>query len=602
MNSLLDCHFSQVLHFLSPVEIARLSIASRDLRSAIRKQPTPQTLVAYSQRNMQSSMEVINFLASPNLCCGKSELTLKDLKLPDPQGAHEVDPCAIMHKLLRFKEVKGGNLALQSMWVFRRLVDAGYELYDIDFLPCSEWCEAKGLDESSGEWIEKFDEEANKVCDDLYALVAKGKPVFVVEWDDTWVNPETVAFARKAIDDFAAESRVDYHPASNDVVRDILHPSLFCLASRISTKGMVLPGDSNSLITPAIADENAKKGLFNLTHNFFGRSPRWLDSSFQWIPVDVVVGEGFGSCKIVSPLNNIDWQKTKSGSTAKNLVLALEKLLQPLLPALDRVWRKLVDSRKELATIEPLDFSGGFFSNSLDYEDPRLEEDYLSECATYYDASANPLPASLAGRTLQVIPKIAEYQFDPAKESKRIYEGAFHIEAMPTENIVATAVHILDRDELLEGGDIQFKRQFTREEFLAGYEFGQNAFSRLAGELFENENKQAIPLGTLPTPEGRSFVFPNYAIHKVNQMGLISQDKLAKALERVPQSTVRRRIVVFFLIDPTARICSSSDLPPISDRNISFEEACANRIKLMEERSISKGFYNKGYSYGLCEH
>ena len=44
------------------------------------------------------------------------------------------------------------------------------------------------------------------------------------------------------------------------------------------------------------------------------------------------------------------------------------------------------------------------------------------------------------------------------------YEGAWHVEGMSHEEIVATVDFILDRDEELAGGDIEFKRAFLEEE------------------------------------------------------------------------------------------------------------------------------------------
>ena len=44
------------------------------------------------------------------------------------------------------------------------------------------------------------------------------------------------------------------------------------------------------------------------------------------------------------------------------------------------------------------------------------------------------------------------------------YEGAWHVEGMSHEEIVATVDFILDRDEELVGGDIEFKRAFLQKE------------------------------------------------------------------------------------------------------------------------------------------
>ena len=44
------------------------------------------------------------------------------------------------------------------------------------------------------------------------------------------------------------------------------------------------------------------------------------------------------------------------------------------------------------------------------------------------------------------------------------YEGAWHVEGMSHEEIVATVDFILDRDEELVDGDIEFKRAFLEKE------------------------------------------------------------------------------------------------------------------------------------------
>jgi hypothetical protein len=44
------------------------------------------------------------------------------------------------------------------------------------------------------------------------------------------------------------------------------------------------------------------------------------------------------------------------------------------------------------------------------------------------------------------------------------YEGAWHVEGMSHEEIVATVDFILDRDDELVGGDIEFKRAFLEKE------------------------------------------------------------------------------------------------------------------------------------------
>jgi hypothetical protein len=60
----------------------------------------------------------------------------------------------------------------------------------------------------------------------------------------------------------------------------------------------------------------------------------------------------------------------------------------------------------------------------------------------------------------QVITKIVNYELKPGQ----IYEGVWHVEGMSHEEIVLTALYILERDESISGGDLTFKRAFFRDE------------------------------------------------------------------------------------------------------------------------------------------
>eukprot|EP01084_Bolivina_argentea_P308480 533436_1 len=229
---------------------------------------------------------------------------------------------------------------------------------------------------------------------------------------------------------------------------------------------------------------------------------------------------------------------------------------------------------------------------------------------SFYKSEKYKHPQSLRNRNIQVVPKIAEYHFDGNNEKKNEFIGVWHMEAMPAENIILTAVYVLDRNENIYGGDIIYKRHLFRNEWQEAMEWGQNRFSNYMQKWLEpyldyrgnrikrNRNYLApnvdcgfTPLGTLPTPKGRCCVFPNYAIHKVNEMGIENGNGKGK-----------RRIIVFFLIDPTIRIASSRDIPLINERGISYYEACVHRIKLMRERAQQKNVYNTGLGYSLCEH
>ena len=72
----------------------------------------------------------------------------------------------------------------------------------------------------------------------------------------------------------------------------------------------------------------------------------------------------------------------------------------------------------------------------------------------------------------------------------------------------------MDKSSALSGGDLRFKRAFTKEERSNVY--GDNAQSRPA--VVNNFASEGfIPLGHFPTEEGYILVFPNCHIHKISK-------------------------------------------------------------------------------------
>ena len=63
----------------------------------------------------------------------------------------------------------------------------------------------------------------------------------------------------------------------------------------------------------------------------------------------------------------------------------------------------------------------------------------------------NPKFRSLRNQRLQVVTKIVDYELGPGQT----FEGVWHVEGMSHEEIVATAIYFLHRDEEIDGGNIK---------------------------------------------------------------------------------------------------------------------------------------------------
>ena len=180
---------------------------------------------------------------------------------------------------------------------------------------------------------------------------------------------------------------------------------------------------------------------------------------------------------------------------------------------------------------------------------------------------------------------------------------------MSHEEIVATCIYVLERDEDLVGADILFKRAIhgNKAQFISSGQSGPN-IGRVgrAGE---------IPLGKVEMLRGRMVAFPNSHIHKVSKLEKKpssttiqdsgNNDNVSKERSQKKQKhTHKRRIVVFFLVNPMKRIISTREVPPQqvnAGGEMSLEDALEHRLEHMKERKYAKQDFNIR-KINLCEH
>jgi len=369
------------------------------------------------------------------------------------------------------------------------------------------------------------------------------------------------------IDQLKAAEPAFYHPGSNGVVRDLVHPSLYPYIHGVSP---IAPGISSEEIQELFRppnnddvdswDEQGNAGGERLI-DMWGRE--YEESTYQWLPSEVEVSQN-GACRIEGYVNNLPREKYAE------LYQALECLLEKALPHLEQVWsyarsvRFFGTKRHKFAReLHPYSVNGGFTEH---YEKREIE------------------PLSLRGRRLQVIVKIADYEVQPGQT----HEGVWHVEGMSHENIVATAELVLRKDTALNGGNLSFKRAFQRDE--AGMMFSSFPQCRPMG-VDAIVQDGLLPLGQLGLPEGRLVAFPNSHVHRLQIISNTDANGSPVAV---------RRIVVFWLVNPDRRILSTAHVPP-QQNSMPLEEAEKHMLALMEERKYSKQDWNVR-EIGLCEH
>lgn len=187
------------------------------------------------------------------------------------------------------------------------------------------------------------------------------------------------------INEVAQKTPVDYHPKSNDIVRDLVHPALYPYIKGVSKvkKDAKLP------------DEIEKRE----GSDFWGRP--YEDSKFQWLPAPFKITDE-RKCLIQEYINNLDC------SRFPNLYNDLKALFEIFLPYFEEVW----------SYARAMEFFEG--------DDRPTEEKDVKPFKKE--------EVSFAGKELQVITKIVDYTLKPGQS----YEGVWHAEGMSHENIVMT--------------------------------------------------------------------------------------------------------------------------------------------------------------------
>ncbi|WP_093659192.1 DUF4246 domain-containing protein [Streptomyces wuyuanensis] len=423
-----------------------------------------------------------------------------------------------------------------------------------------------------------------------YAALRDGRSgveVSVVDgvWQsDTLVDDELGSRLRETVQilEQIPETEKDWHPGSDGQVLDLVHPSLFCLVREVSG-------------APDRAWQNPTDPYS--TYEF--------SEKFQWLPTDVDISDD-GDVAFRSYVNNVHPE------VHGELVSVLEDLFARLRPLLENVLTDLRHPRPLRIEADPYGWydSEPEYPVKSSYSDDEAHAEALRAWEQAHDdwwENRRPVipdaPAftppelpdasarvDLRGRRLQVIVKLATIHLTPDKPEYS--GGSWHVEGMMNERIVSTGIYYWDSENITE----------SRLSFRAAIDdpnYEQNDDNGLR-EVYGLEDEDALNqvLGSASTPAGRCLAFPNILQHRVGPFRLTDTTRPG-----------HRKILAFFLVDPSERIVSTSDVPPQqpwSDTStMTLEQAKTYREQLMQERKFFVAEHNDQLyerEFSLCEH
>ncbi|MFJ9824109.1 DUF4246 domain-containing protein [Streptomyces sp. NPDC101160] len=378
------------------------------------------------------------------------------------------------------------------------------------------------------------------------------------------------------------EEEKDWHPGSDGQVLDLVHPSLFCLVRDVSA-------------APERAWENPA--------NHYAKYE--FSERFQWLPTDVDVTDD-GEVAFRSYVNNVHPE------THQDLGAVLPDLLARFRPLWENVLTDLRHPRPPRIDVDPYGWyeDEPEYPKRSDYGDPTAYQEayeawseahdswYDNRTPTVPDAPDFVPPASpdaaarvdLRGRRLQVIVKLATIHLTP--EKPEYGGGSWHVEGMLNERIVSTGIYYWDSENITESR-LGFRTALDDPEYEQSDDEGVR-------EVYGLESEDALNqvLGSVPTPAGRCLAFPNVLQHRVGSFRLVD-----------PTRPGHRKILAFFLVDPSERIVSTSDVPPqqpwSETSTMTLEQAKDYREQLMRERKFFVDEHNEQLyerEFSLCEH
>ncbi|KAF9779819.1 hypothetical protein BJ322DRAFT_1113127 [Thelephora terrestris] len=340
------------------------------------------------------------------------------------------------------------------------------------------------------------------------------------------------------------DSEKDWHPGSDGLVFDLVHPSLYSVVyGRTMRKGP--RSGLKALVAPRFESGDLK----------------FTSERFQWLPSDFLI-DGDGKATLASPyINNVH------PTQHKELCSVIPEILQRALPMFERV---LSDTIRQLLPMRIVTSGGRGFNNEetadciwedgMPYPGSSSEEECEEDQEAWLDKHSFKTPdarehydgdlkvmgerISLKGRTLQVIVKLANVVLTPEKPD---YPGGkWHVEGMRNEQIVSSFIYYYDSENI--SASILAFRRATSEPY--NHEQDDEKCMRVLYDI-ERELPLVQDVGDVVTKTHRCVAFPNLYQHQVQPFHL--ED---------PTKPGHRKILVFFLVDPTQTIPSATNVPP----------------------------------------
>ncbi|KAK0703911.1 hypothetical protein B0T26DRAFT_657139 [Lasiosphaeria miniovina] len=432
---------------------------------------------------------------------------------------------------------------------------------------------------------------------------------------DTVVSADVHSALRAAFGKLRAAQAADpdWHPWTNEVVLDLVHPSLYPF---VYGQTKFIPDEAVGVVDAV--DKWANKGepvsktppVDSSLAGWRGIPDSFWSDTYQWLPANLAFNPD-GTVRFTSYINNLHPKRHAE------IYRVIEKLVDIAVPAWEcaltggvqfndaydmkgspvsrfgqppEAWDEDTDSPsfwepldpQLLAATEkqngPLPFNDYELSNCIKYgnfpegsSDQEIRERVIAQLkwrgirdpVLTEPIDFSPLEYSCRDRLgqkfketgLQVIVKMATVELTPDKPEFPV--GGWHIEGMMNEHIAATALYYLDSENVTTSS-LSFRMQTDedQEELVErtaqdDYEYYERLFGTSLGPGRGPPGLCLQNYGDVETCQGRLLAFPNVFQHRVSSFEL--ED---------PTKPGHRSFIALWLVDPHQRIISTANVPP----------------------------------------
>lgn len=452
------------------------------------------------------------------------------------------------------------------------------------------------------QWYDKIESTRPEFSDKKFKMGPDDRIVF----SDEAIDEKTAESFASAVTEFEKVTPKDYHPGSNNLVVDLVHPSLFHL--QYGRTKMVKEGALR------VVEYEEEVGNFKKT-DFLPLK------RFQWLPAELCLDRKSKTFSFTSYINNLHPLKfpdlySRIAAVFNEVIPGLnfslarylsKQYIRVPIPAGPHAYKGTDDEFYEKYEID------GRLSNE---EFTKARIDFLRDFPPTY--TEDPVTENFDVRDfsrLKVIVKLANIELTP--ENPKYAGGSWHVEGTINEDIVATVLYYYHMDNIKDS-KLSF-RAGVSDPYDNNVEDGLQIDPWVCEHFYglKMDEEFSYPMGAVDAQEGRVVIFPNYFQHHVDPFELID-----------PHKPGLRKILCFFVVDPyNDLVKSTKDVPPqmkewVEDKELmskyfpeikpeevttmSWEEATKARDELMAERAeydLSYDDFDAYHRYfSFCEH